>query len=126
MMRLRSMFSTTINTVILGVARFGAFSVLCRRAVSHPPVPIRFANGVDDRQGFEAMRSAMAPVGRGVWVAPHVGKNGEMWLMAMTSKRVRVAEMEVPLGASHLDASDKLWSLLEEAEPDPRAHLRII
>jgi hypothetical protein len=55
---------------------------------------------------------------RGVFVAPWVGANGEIVLLARTSQRTLVCDpLEIPHGASRLEASDSLWELLAREDP---------
>lgn len=67
-----------------------------------------------------------AGVGRGVWLAPWQGPNGEMILVAVSSKCRRLREVTVPIGANHVDAAERLLDLLDEQDPDPRARLKVI
>lgn len=76
------------------------------------------------------MRKAK-PLGRlerGVWVAPWVGPDGEMVLLAITSRAQLATGVPtiVPSGASQVDASDRLWETIEAVDPDVRANLRVI
>jgi hypothetical protein len=62
---------------------------------------------------------------RGVYVAPWVGANGELVLIAIGHRHRLVGEpVAVPIGGSHLDASDVLWARLERDDPEPL--LRVI
>jgi hypothetical protein len=65
---------------------------------------------------------------RGVWVAPWVGPNDEMVLLAITSdgKLATANPVVIPNGASRIDVSDQLWQLLDEMDVDLRANLRVI
>lgn len=65
------------------------------------------------------LRTFTSPLGRGVFVTPWCGPNGEIILVAVTSRNRKVDEITIPIGASHADASDALWQRLEEAEPFP-------
>jgi hypothetical protein len=63
---------------------------------------------------------------RGVFVAPWTGENGEIILVAVTCDRRRIAERLVPFGAAAHAIADELWDLLEAADPDRRASMRVI
>lgn len=65
-------------------------------------------------------------VGRGVWIAPWLGKDGEQILVAVTSQRRCIARREVAAGANHVDAAEQLLDLLDVEDPDPRARLKVI
>jgi hypothetical protein len=65
-------------------------------------------------------------VGRGVWLAPWQGPNGEMILVAVTAQRRRLDEYVVPIGANHVDAAERLLDRLDLADPDPRSKLKVI
>lgn len=67
-----------------------------------------------------------AGVGRGVWLAPWQGPNGEMILVAVSGQRRRIAEHEVPIGANHVDAAERLLDRLDLEDPDPRSRLKVI
>jgi hypothetical protein len=56
---------------------------------------------------------------RGVFVAPWLGEHGELVLLARTSRRTLIpgTPLEIPHGASRLDASDRLWKRLDELDP---------
>lgn len=70
------------------------------------------------------MRKAKAGVGRGVWVAPWIGPNGEFVLIAITRERKLACEPRViPVGANHVAAGDELWDLLEAADPIPKLQI---
>lgn len=61
-----------------------------------------------------------AGVGRGVWIAPWLGENGGMILVAVTRYGRRAAERTVAFGEDSLAASDELWGLLDQVDPVPR------
>lgn len=65
---------------------------------------------------------------RGVWVAPWMGPDGEMVLLAITSRAQLATGVPtiVPNGASQVEASDRLWDIVEAVDPDVRAQLRVI
>lgn len=65
---------------------------------------------------------------RGVWVAPWMGPDDEVVLLAVTSRgRLATdAPVVIPNGASRIDACDRLWDILEAADPDPKVRLRVI
>lgn len=60
-----------------------------------------------------------AGVGRGVWVAPWMGPNGETILVAVKRDDRLVAERMLSFGDDHVQASDELWRALERADPCP-------
>lgn len=67
------------------------------------------------------------PLGRGVYVAPWCGPQGELVLLAITSAgRLACDPLMIPHGADRVAAADALWDALEEADPDPRRHLRAV
>jgi len=57
--------------------------------------------------------------GRGVWMAPWVGQNGETILVAVGDNRRLVCEVTVPLTASARLVSDELWDRLDAEPPAP-------
>lgn len=68
------------------------------------------------------MRTASVGSGltRGVYVAPWMGPNGEIVLIAVTRERKLAGDpVTVPHGTSHLLAGDELWARLERADPLP-------
>lgn len=66
------------------------------------------------------MQHGRQQFGRGVWIAPWVGKNGELVLLAITSDNRLVGEpLEVPVGSSHILAADAMWERIERANPIP-------
>lgn len=60
-----------------------------------------------------------AGVGRGVWVAPWMGMNGETILVAVRHDNRLVAEYALSFGDDHVAASEALWAQLELADPQP-------
>lgn len=73
------------------------------------------------------MRKAGFGTGRGVYVAPWHGEEGELVLIAITSRGTLAAPpLEIPHGASRLDAADGLSSLLDQKDPDRRAIMKVI
>jgi hypothetical protein len=70
------------------------------------------------------MRKATFGVGRGVWVAPWVGPNGEIVLLALRRDNRLAGEPHViPLGASHVLAADELWERLDREDPEQRLQI---
>lgn len=63
-------------------------------------------------------------VGRGVWVAPWMGQNGETIIVAVRRDGRIVDERALLPGADHVGASDELWKRLELADPAP--NLKVI
>jgi hypothetical protein len=62
----------------------------------------------------------MSAFGRGVWLAPWVGPNGEAVFVAVTRERKLAGEpLLVPRGANHMRASDELWARLDADDPIP-------
>lgn len=67
-----------------------------------------------------------SPARRGVHVAPWMGPDGELVLVAVTSLgRQAAPPVVVPHGGDRLRASDELWDLLDRVDPDRRALLKI-
>lgn len=60
-----------------------------------------------------------AGVGRGVWVAPWMGPNGETILVAVRRDDRKVSERMLAFGDDHVQASEDLWDELERADPQP-------
>jgi hypothetical protein len=58
-------------------------------------------------------------VGRGVWVAPWRGPNGETILVAVKRNGCLADWRFVAVGEDHIGASDDLWAMLEDADPEP-------
>jgi hypothetical protein len=85
----------------------GARSALVRVS-DRPPSPM------------SPLRTFTKFLGRGVFVAPWCGPDGEIVLVAITSRNRIVGDpLIVPLGGDHLGVSDELWRRLEAAEPSP-------
>ena len=66
---------------------------------------------------------------RGVWIAPWIGPQGEVVLVAVTSAhRLAAAPVTVPAGADRIAAAEALWDHLEAVDPDrsPARTLRVI
>lgn len=55
-----------------------------------------------------------------------MGEHGEIVLVAVSSRRRKIAEVTIAAGADHLEAAERLLDDLEAADPDPRAKLKII
>jgi hypothetical protein len=64
--------------------------------------------------------------GRGVWLSPFLGEHGEFVLVAVTSRKRRIAEELVPTGSDHVAAAERLYDLLDAHEPESRANLRVV
>jgi hypothetical protein len=58
-------------------------------------------------------------VGRGVWVAPWMGPNGELILVAVSRTDRRLGEIMLALGDNHVKASEDLWAIVERDDPMP-------
>jgi hypothetical protein len=70
-------------------------------------------------------RGSPDPLGRGVWQAPFDGPDGEMVLVAVTSRGRIVGEVAViPHGASRVETAERMLAALDLA--DPVAVLRAI
>lgn len=65
-------------------------------------------------------------IGRGIWIAPWMGENGELVLVAVTSSKRRIKEVEIPFGANHLDTAIELLELLDQHDPEIRTRLKAI
>lgn len=66
-------------------------------------------------------------VGRGIWIAPWMGPNGELVLLAITStKRLAAPPFTIPAGADRVEASVRLLDVLDEVDPDVRLTLKVI
>lgn len=61
-----------------------------------------------------------AVLGRGVYVAPWLGQNGETILVSLRRDGRMVAERRLLPGDDHLGASDALWAELDLVDPEPR------
>lgn len=71
------------------------------------------------------MRTAASGSGRGVYVAPWVGPNGEIVLLALSRERKLIGDpLTVPLGGNHVEAGDEMWRRLDVS--DPVAILKIV
>ena len=62
-------------------------------------------------------------VERGVHVAPWMGPNGELVLVAVSRHHRRIAERMIPMGDGHVFAADALWDVLEREDPLPNLHV---
>jgi hypothetical protein len=60
-----------------------------------------------------------ASIGRGVWVAPWQGPNGETILVAVSRKRRKIAERLLSPGDDHVGAGEALWDMIERDDPEP-------
>jgi hypothetical protein len=65
------------------------------------------------------VRTATFGVGRGVFVAPWNGRNGERILVAVDRQNRFVEKRLIPAGEPDIRASDELWELLERLDPVP-------
>ena len=65
------------------------------------------------------MRKATFGIGRGVWLAPWRGPNGEMILVAVTRDGRRIDERVLRPQDGHVQAADELWEMLERVDPMP-------
>jgi hypothetical protein len=73
------------------------------------------------------MRVATIGVGRGVYVAPWMGPDDELVLIAITAAgKLAAPPLTIPHGASRLAASDELWAAVERVDPDPKTYLRAV
>lgn len=59
----------------------------------------------------------MADSHRGVWVAPWMGPRGELVLVSVTSRRRKLEERTVPLGADSVAISEAMFTALDRADP---------
>jgi hypothetical protein len=67
----------------------------------------------------------MQSYGRGVWIAPWLGPNGETILVALNRHERQLGEqMMISPGSNSLAASDELWARVERDDPVPQ--LRVI
>ncbi len=65
--------------------------------------------------------------GRGVFVAPWMGDNGELVLLARTARRTLICPpVTVPHGVSRIAAMDALWDQLDIVDPADRVRLKVI
>jgi hypothetical protein len=62
---------------------------------------------------------------RGVYVAPWMGPDGEIVLIAITSRRRKLIEEMIPRGADHVAFAVQVQAMLDEADPDTRPTLRL-
>ncbi len=71
------------------------------------------------------MQHGAKPYGRGVWIAPWMGPNGEMILVGLNRHDRQIGDpLMIPLGGNHLAASDELWKRVDRDDPMPQ--LRVI
>jgi len=71
------------------------------------------------------MRHGAQLYGRGVWIAPWMGPNGETVLVALNRHDRQLGDVIlIPAGGNHLAASDELWARVERDDPIP--NLRVI
>jgi hypothetical protein len=64
---------------------------------------------------------------RGVYLAPWVGPNGEVVLIALrTDGRLACEPVTVPDGRSRLEANERLWNLLDARDPERRPLLKVM
>ena len=64
---------------------------------------------------------------RGVYVAPWMGEDGELILLAITGRqRLAAPPMRLRPGEDRVAASDHLWEALERVDPDLRTRLKAI
>lgn len=62
---------------------------------------------------------------RGVYIAPWMGPDGEIVLIAITSRRRKLVEQVIPRGADHVAHAISVQALLDEADPDTRPTLQL-
>lgn len=63
---------------------------------------------------------------RGVWVAPWLGADGELVLIAVSRRgRLIGAPYLIPHGADRVAASDAMWALLDAADPEMEVRLKL-
>jgi hypothetical protein len=77
----------------------------------------------------ETMRQAkpFESLPRGVFLAPWMGPEGELVLLAVKANgRLACDPVMLPHGADRGEASDRLWQLLHDVDPDHRANLRVV
>ena len=65
---------------------------------------------------------------RGVYVAPYLGPDGEIVLLAITSSRKLATSgpVIVPHGADRVAAAEALWDLLDRVDPPAVTVLRAL
>lgn len=67
------------------------------------------------------------PLARGVYVAPWMGEQGELVLLAITSRsRLACPPITIPHGADRVAASDAAWAAIEAVDPVADLRLRAI
>lgn len=57
--------------------------------------------------------------GRGVWVAPWLGPDGETILVAITRDKREARKVYVPQNVNPQPATDELWDTLAVIDPGP-------
>lgn len=67
----------------------------------------------------QAVRTATCGIGRGVWVAPWTGPNGETILVAVRRDSRTCGWRLLAAGDDHAGASDELWETLEREDAQP-------
>lgn len=69
--------------------------------------------------------TVFSALGRGVYVAPWVGPDGEVVLIALSGDRRLIGDpILIPKGGNHVQAGDALWARLDH--DDPRPQLKIV
>lgn len=58
-------------------------------------------------------------VGRGVWIAPWLGKNRETVLVSVRRDGCIVEQRELGSSDDHIGAADAMWDRLEVEDPAP-------
>lgn len=81
------------------------------------------ALGYIEHEAVDVRKSTFG-VGRGVWVAPWMGENGETILVAVHRNNRLIDQRVLKFGDDHVQASEDLWALLDRIDPMPV--LRII
>lgn len=61
--------------------------------------------------------------GRGVWILPFKGPNGEMILVALDRQERRLAERLVAFGQNGVQAAEDLWVVVDRLDPAPELRL---
>ena len=56
-------------------------------------------------------------LGRGVFTAPWVGRNGEVVIIAISQAGVKLSDVEVPPTGDQVRVMEVLWQLLDSADP---------
>ena len=78
------------------------------------------ARGTSNVRHADVRKASLgSSVGRGVWVAPWMGPNGETIIVAVRRDGRQVESRALLPGADHVGASDELWKILELADPAP-------